>query len=62
MKEEISLENDDFTFWSWTDYFFQGMCTYKGVQYQAGERWEDGCDFTCTCTDALRGHYECVDR
>lgn len=42
--------------------FFQGMCTYKGVQYHAGERWEDGCDFTCTCTDALRGHYECVDR
>ncbi|XP_078338507.1 uncharacterized protein LOC111134355 isoform X1 [Crassostrea virginica] len=39
-----------------------GKCVYKGVEYSAGERWEDGCDFTCTCTDALRGHYECVDR
>ena len=44
-------------------YFLKtGKCVYKGVEYSAGERWEDGCDFTCTCTDALRGHYECVDR
>ena len=41
---------------------FSGHCTYKNVQYQQGQTWEDGCQFNCVCDDASKGHYHCVEK
>ena len=34
-------------------------CIYKGVQYQQGDVWDDGCDFTCTCEDGAKRQFVC---
>ncbi|KAH9515717.1 hypothetical protein Btru_011809 [Bulinus truncatus] len=41
---------------------FHGMCMYKSKIYGQGEKWYDGCDYECVCTDAAHGKYECVSR
>ncbi|CAG2185497.1 COL6A [Mytilus edulis] len=33
------------------------VCIYKGQAYKQGAIWEDGCDYTCTCEDELKGVY-----
>ncbi|XP_060081054.1 uncharacterized protein LOC132560404 [Ylistrum balloti] len=38
------------------------VCVYKGRQYSQGQRWQDGCDYTCECVDASIGRYKCVQR
>ncbi|XP_076111939.1 uncharacterized protein LOC143080127 isoform X2 [Mytilus galloprovincialis] len=38
------------------------VCIYKGQAYKQGAIWEDGCDYTCTCEDELKGVYSCTDR
>jgi len=40
----------------------QGYCVYKGVYYTQGQRWQDGCDKTCTCDDVSKGYYSCNSR
>ncbi|GFR68031.1 collagen alpha-5(VI) chain, partial [Elysia marginata] len=37
-------------------------CLYKGVSYQQGATWQDGCDFDCECVDATQGKYMCTER
>ncbi|XP_052233684.1 uncharacterized protein LOC127846468 isoform X4 [Dreissena polymorpha] len=37
-------------------------CVYKGVQYSQGQRWDDGCQFTCECLDAGTGKYRCLEK
>lgn len=37
-------------------------CVYKQRVYQQGQKWNDGCNFICTCEDASRGLYKCDDR
>ena len=37
-------------------------CVYKGKTYQQGTKWDDGCDYKCTCVDATQGRYQCNDR
>jgi hypothetical protein len=37
-------------------------CIYKQKIYQQGQKWNDGCNFICTCEDASRGLYRCNDR
>ncbi|KAH3775135.1 hypothetical protein DPMN_176532, partial [Dreissena polymorpha] len=37
-------------------------CLYKGTYYAAGRRWDDGCDFTCTCEDPSQGLYKCTPK
>ncbi|KAK3591361.1 hypothetical protein CHS0354_040323 [Potamilus streckersoni] len=37
-------------------------CEYKGGRYSQGQTWDDGCDFTCTCQDAMNGKYECTEK
>ena len=32
---------------------------YKNSLYQQGQRWSDGCDFTCVCEDGSTGRYRC---
>lgn len=36
-----------------------GGCVYKNTLYQQGQRWSDGCDFTCVCEDGSTGRYRC---
>ena len=36
-----------------------GGCVYKNSLYQQGQRWSDGCDFTCVCEDGSTGRYRC---
>ncbi|GFO23767.1 collagen alpha-4(vi) chain, partial [Plakobranchus ocellatus] len=36
-------------------------CVYKGVAYASGQRWRDGCDYSCECLDGITGRYECVE-
>ncbi|XP_071091672.1 uncharacterized protein [Haliotis cracherodii] len=43
-----------------TGYF--GTCFYKGSQYKQGQKWEDGCEYECECTDASHGQYNCYNR
>ncbi|XP_046570033.1 uncharacterized protein LOC124278355 [Haliotis rubra] len=37
------------------------VCVYKGTPYKQGQRWQDGCDYTCVCEDATTGKYDCSD-
>lgn len=39
--------------------FLEGFCVYKGVTYMQGQKWDDGCDYTCDCYDAEHGKYRC---
>lgn len=36
-------------------------CVYKGVSYAVNQKWDDGCDFSCTCTDSS-GLYTCTSK
>ncbi|XP_053376973.1 uncharacterized protein LOC123528762 [Mercenaria mercenaria] len=38
------------------------VCVYKGNMYGQGQRWQDGCQYDCTCDDAKTGHFHCTDR
>ncbi|GFR69726.1 collagen alpha-6(VI) chain [Elysia marginata] len=38
----------------------QGICVYKGRQYQVGSKWQDGCDSSCECLDTT-GLYRCTE-
>jgi hypothetical protein len=37
-------------------------CVYKGQSYVQDEVFHDGCDYTCTCADAVKGFYNCHSR
>ncbi|WAR12949.1 SAS-like protein [Mya arenaria] len=37
-------------------------CLYKGALYQAGQRWDDGCDYSCVCEDGSKGQYKCTPK
>ncbi|XP_060570089.1 uncharacterized protein LOC132728460 isoform X2 [Ruditapes philippinarum] len=39
-----------------------GYCVYKGVYYQQGQTWDDGCDKRCRCDDVSTGYYSCSER
>ncbi|XP_025115701.1 uncharacterized protein LOC112577005 [Pomacea canaliculata] len=39
-----------------------GYCLYNGVHYSQDQRWQDGCQYNCVCTDASIGHYSCTKR
>lgn len=41
---------------------FVDFCVYKGLQYATGSKWDDGCDYTCVCTDGMTGHYDCTEK
>ncbi|KAL8616408.1 hypothetical protein ACOMHN_032262 [Nucella lapillus] len=38
------------------------VCVYKNEYYTQGQKWYDGCDFSCTCEDAKEGIYRCIER
>ncbi|GFR69731.1 collagen alpha-4(VI) chain [Elysia marginata] len=38
------------------------VCVYQGKTYNQGEKWQDGCTYTCVCMDAVAGRYMCTDR
>ncbi|CAI9721272.1 type VI, alpha [Octopus vulgaris] len=44
-----------------TGHSIQG-CMYKGRYYPKDQVWIDGCDYSCKCTDATQGIYECTER
>ncbi|KAK3591357.1 hypothetical protein CHS0354_040318 [Potamilus streckersoni] len=35
-------------------------CLYKGVLYNQGMRWNDGCDYSCICEDESTGRFRCT--
>lgn len=35
------------------------MCSYKGMTYTQGQKWDDGCDYSCECVDEKTGRYVC---
>jgi hypothetical protein len=37
----------------------KGACIYKGKSYNKGQKWDDGCEFECTCMDDSNGLYQC---
>ena len=41
---------------------FFNKCSYKGVQYSQGDKWDDGCSYECECTDASTGRYQCYNK
>lgn len=38
------------------------VCVYDGRMYKQGQKWQDGCDYDCICTDGMTGKYECTER
>lgn len=44
------------------DIFPLDMCLYKGGLHPQGSKWQDGCDFTCYCVDAMSNSYRCQAR
>lgn len=42
--------------------FLIEYCEYKGVQYNQGQTWQDGCDYTCRCDNVEKGLYTCNQR
>lgn len=43
-------------------FYTTAVCVYKGLSYTQGQQWYDGCDYTCTCEDAMQGVYRCSKR
>ena len=41
---------------------FTGYCTYKGKQYNQGQRWDDGCQYNCACENGATGFYRCIEK
>ncbi|GFS00186.1 collagen alpha-4(VI) chain [Elysia marginata] len=41
---------------------FKDKCVYKNQLYNPGETWQDGCDLTCECLDAVTGYFSCVSK
>ncbi|XP_070202959.1 uncharacterized protein [Littorina saxatilis] len=37
-------------------------CYFKNQVYQKGQKWDDGCDYTCECVDDMTGVYRCTDK
>lgn len=35
------------------------LCIYKGKVYNKGDKWDDGCDFSCECQEGQSGLYQC---
>ncbi|KAL8616406.1 hypothetical protein ACOMHN_032260 [Nucella lapillus] len=35
-------------------------CYYKNKVYPQGAKWQDGCDYDCTCNDGQTGQYNCI--
>lgn len=44
------------------DMFITEMCIYKGRDYAQGQKWQDGCDYNCECTNAKMGFYRCTEK
>ena len=38
------------------------VCVYKGQPYQQDEDFDDGCQYKCSCVDALYGKFRCTER
>ncbi|KAL5022346.1 hypothetical protein ScPMuIL_001501 [Solemya velum] len=38
------------------------FCEYKGARYTQGQRWDDGCEYSCQCDDVSTGHYVCTEK
>ncbi|KAK3798993.1 hypothetical protein RRG08_050229 [Elysia crispata] len=36
-------------------------CSYKGREYDQGDKWDDGCAYECECDDAEKGQYVCYN-
>ncbi|KAJ8302981.1 LOW QUALITY PROTEIN: hypothetical protein KUTeg_019377 [Tegillarca granosa] len=43
-------------------YLLLKVCVYKGTEYKQGQRWDDGCDYTCECVNQITGYYRCVEK
>jgi len=37
-------------------------CLYKGQVHAEGTKWNDGCDYKCSCLDGATGSYQCNAR
>ena len=37
-------------------------CSYKGREYEQGDKWDDGCTYECECADAEKGQYVCYNK
>ena len=37
-------------------------CSYKGREYDQGDKWDDGCAYECECDDAGKGQYVCYNK
>ncbi|GFO24026.1 collagen alpha-5(vi) chain [Plakobranchus ocellatus] len=37
-------------------------CLYKGQVYLQGAKWDDGCDYKCTCVDGSTGQHQCTNK
>lgn len=37
-------------------------CIYKGTKYSAGQKWDDGCDYSCECVNGMTGQYKCTQK
>ena len=38
------------------------VCVYKGTVHHAGEKWDDGCDYTCECLSTDPSVYSCTSK
>ena len=37
-------------------------CSYKGIEYDQADKWDDGCAYECECADAQKGQYVCYNK
>lgn len=58
----LSLIENNYIFDLMCWFFAIDVCVYKGVIYNQGNTWTDGCDYSCECIDADNGLYKCTDR
>ena len=40
-------------------YYLLLGCVYKGTLVYQGQKFDDGCDYTCECLDNVTGKYRC---
>ena len=43
-------------------YFIADVCIYNGQEYLQDQKWADGCELDCECTNAVLGKYHCTEK
>lgn len=60
LQNRPKIINNSILIFNWIPFFLcQDLCIYKNKLYNQGDKWDDGCEYSCQCKDGNSGYYEC---